>query len=164
MKRIKEIPESYNTNTEVFIMFGLTPYERRNNDLLVWNPFRELEDMEKRFFSDRMTTAFKTDIRDNGKEYILEAELPGFDKSDIGIDVENGYLTITANHAEEKDEKDKKGSYLRRERSYGTVSRSFDISEIEEGEISAEFNNGVLELVLPKKAEKAKVTRKIEIN
>lgn len=145
-------------------MFGLTPYERRSFDLMFRNPFRELEDMEKRFFSDGVTANFKTDIRDNGKEYILEAELPGFDKSDIGIDVENGYLTITANHTEEKDEKDKKGNYLRRERSYGTVSRSFDISEIEESEISAKFNNGVLELVLPKRAEKALTSRKIEIN
>ncbi len=145
-------------------MFGLTPYERRNGDLMFWNPLRELEDMEKRFFSDRTITNFKTDIRDNGKEYILEAELPGFDKNDIGIDVENGYLTITASHTEEKDEKDKKGNYLRRERSYGTLSRSFDISEIEEGEISAKFSNGVLELVLPKRAEKAQMSRKIEIN
>lgn len=145
-------------------MFGLTPYERRNGDLMFFNPFKELEDMEKRFFSDRTLTNFKTDIRDTGKEYVLEAELPGFDKSDIGIDVQNGYLTITAEHREEKDEKDKKGNYLRRERSYGSLSRSFDVSEIEEGEITASFNNGVLELVLPKKAEKAEVTRKIEIN
>ncbi len=145
-------------------MFGITPYERRNSDLMFFNPFRELEDFEKNFFRTSAPAAFRTDIRDEGKEYVLEAELPGFDKSDIGIDVNDGYLTITASHSEEKDEKDKKGNYLRRERSYGSVSRSFDVSEIEEEAISAKFNNGVLELILPKKAEKAQISRKIEIN
>ncbi|MGN1347518.1 MAG: Hsp20/alpha crystallin family protein [Acutalibacteraceae bacterium] len=145
-------------------MFGLTPYERRNNDLMFFSPFKELEDMEKRFFGDRMPVNFKTDIRDTGKEFVLEAELPGFDKSDIGIDVKDGYLTITATHSEENDEKDKKGNYLRRERSYGSMTRSFDVSDIEENAITASFNNGVLELILPKKEDKAEVSRKIEIN
>ena len=111
-------------------MFGLTPYERRNNDLMFFSPFKELEDMEKRFFGDRIPVNFKTDIRDTGKEFVLEAELPGFDKSDIGIDVKDGYLTITATHSEENDEKDKKGNYVYRERSFGTYSRSFDISGV----------------------------------
>ncbi|MGN0443712.1 MAG: Hsp20/alpha crystallin family protein [Acutalibacteraceae bacterium] len=145
-------------------MFGLTPYERRNNDLMFFSPFKELEDMEKRFFGDRIPVNFKTDIRDTGKEFVLEAELPGFDKSDIGIDVKDGYLTITATHSEENDEKDKKGNYLRRERSYGSMTRSFDVSDIEENAITASFNNGVLELILPKKEDKAEVSRKIEIN
>lgn len=145
-------------------MFGLTPYERRNNDLMFFSPFKELEDMEKRFFGDRIPVNFKTDIRDTGKEFVLEAELPGFDKSDIGIDVKDGYLTITASHSEENDEKDKKGNYLRRERSYGSMTRSFDVSDIEENAITASFNNGVLELILPKKEDKAEVSRKIEIN
>ena len=144
-------------------MFGLTPYERRNNDLMFFSPFKELEDMEKRFFGDRIPVNFKTDIRDTGKEFVLEAELPGFDKSDIGIDVKDGYLTITASHSEENDEKDKKGNYLRRERSYGSMTRSFDVSDIEENAITASFNNGVLELILPKKEDKAEVSRKIEI-
>ena len=145
-------------------MFGLTPYERRNNNLMFWDPFRELENIEKKFWNDRSVQTFCTDIRDNGKEYILEAELPGYDKSDIGIDVKDGCLTITASHSEEKDEKDKKGNYLRRERSFGSVTRSFDVSEIEEGGISASFSNGVLELVLPKKTAKEEVARKIDIN
>lgn len=144
-------------------MFGLTPYERRN-DALFFNPFKELEDIEKRFWGDRAPAAFRTDIRDTGKEYVLEAELPGYDKSEIGIDVNDGYLTISATHSEEKDEKDKKGNYLRKERTYGSMTRSFDVSEIEESEITASFRNGILELVLPKKAEKAQVSRKIDIN
>lgn len=145
-------------------MFGITPYARRNGDLMFFDPFKELESMEKNFFTDTRTANFKTDIRDTGKEFVLEAELPGFDKNDIGIDVKDGYLTITANRSQEKEEKDQKGNYLRRERFYGSLSRTFDVSEIEENAITASFNNGVLELVLPKKAEKTEVTRKIEIN
>lgn len=145
-------------------MFGITPYERRNNSLMFWDPFKELENMEKKFWGERMPSNFRTDIRDNGKEFILEAELPGFDKEDIGIDVKDGYLTINASHTEKNDEKDKNGSYLRRERSFGSMTRSFDISAIEEEGITASFRNGILELTLPKKAEKEEVTRKIEIN
>lgn len=145
-------------------MFGLTPYERRNNSLMFWDPFKELENMEKKFWGERTLPDFRTDIRDNGKEYILEAELPGYDKEDIGIDVKDGCLTISATHSQEKDEKDKNGNYLRRERSYGSMTRSFDVSAIEEEGITASFKNGVLELTLPKKTEKEEITRKIEIN
>lgn len=144
-------------------MFGLTPYERRRNDLMFWDPFKEFEDIEKKFWGDRTAIGFRTDIRDNGGEYILEAELPGYDKDDIEIDVNEGCLRITAAHNEEKDEKNEKGSYLRRERICGSVSRSFDVSEIEEEKITASFKNGILELVLPKKAEKTPVSRKITI-
>ena len=145
-------------------MFGLMPYERRNSGVSFYNPFKELEEFEKRFFSERVPRDFRTDIRDNGKEYILEADLPGFKKEDISIDVKSGYLTITASHSENKDEKDKEGNYLRRERSYGSFTRSFDVSEVEEDNITASFNNGVLELKLPKKEAKENVTRKIDIN
>ena len=144
-------------------MFGLTPYERRNNDLMFFSPFKELEDMEKRFFGDRIPVNFKTDIRDTGKEFVLEAELPGFDKSDIGIDVKDGYLTITATHSEENDEKDKKGNYVYRERSFGTYSRSFDISGVRTQDISAKYNDGVLTLTLPKLQETKPETRRLEI-
>lgn len=166
MKRIKDAPEAeYNIkHMEVIIMFGLTPYERRNNDLMFFNPFREIEEMEKKFFNDRTTAAFRTDIRENGSEYILEAELPGFKKEEIDIDVNDGCLTIKAEHSAEKDEKDKNGGWLRKERSFSSMTRSFDVSEIEEEAITASLENGILKLTLPKKAEKPEVTRKVEIN
>lgn len=145
-------------------MFGLTPYERRNA-IGYYNPFKELEDFEKKFFSSTVPSFadFKTDIRDDGKNYILESELPGFDRNDINIDINNGILTVSAERNSTTDEKNKEGNYIRRERSYGTYSRSFDVSGIDENNITASFNNGILELILPKKEEKKNEARKIEI-
>ena len=74
-------------------MFELTPYERRHQRAL-FNPFRDMENFEKNFWGDMAATDFKTDIKDNGKEYVLEAELPGFKKEDIHVDIEDGYMTI----------------------------------------------------------------------
>ena len=142
-------------------MFGLTPYERRNT-LRNYDIFKEMEDFDKRFWQPEKIN-FKTDIIDNGKEYLLEADLPGFKKEDINIDVSEGYLTITAARNEEKDEKNDKGEYIRRERSYGSFSRSFDISEIDETAIKASFENGVLKLTLPKLEAQERSPKKIEI-
>ena len=145
-------------------MFGLMPYERRSN-IGYYNPFKELEEFEKRLFSNQsITPQFRTDIRDTEKEYILEADLPGFDKEDISLSIENGYLTVSAEHKTNEEEKDEKGNYIRRERSYGSYSRCFDISGIDEDAISASFKNGVLELRLPKETEKKIAAKKIEIN
>ena len=79
--------------TEESIMFELTPYERRHQRAL-FNPFRDMENFEKNFWGDMAVTDFKTDIKDNGKEYVLEAELPGFKKEDIHVDIEDGYSQI----------------------------------------------------------------------
>ena len=93
---------------------------------------------------------FRTDIRDAGDRFILEAELPGFQKEDIKLDLKDGILTISAQHSENKDEKDDKGQYIRRERRYGSFTRSFDVTGVDEEHITASYNNGVLELSLPK--------------
>lgn len=146
---------------EVITMFGLTPYERRGA-LGNYDIFKEMEEFDKHFWPSGKVS-FKTDIIDNGKEFILEADLPGFKKEDINIDVSGGYLTITASRNEEKDEKNDKGEYIRRERSYGSFSRTFDISEINESEIKANFENGVLKLTLPKAEAQEQSPKKIEI-
>ena len=142
-------------------MFGLTPYERYNT-LGNYDIFKEMEDFGKNFWQYGKAD-FKTDIIDKGKEYVLEAELPGFKKEDISVDVKDGYLTISATRNEEKDEKNEKGEYIRRERRYGSFSRSFDISQIDQAGISAGFENGVLKLVLPKINSHEKEIKKIEI-
>ena len=97
-------------------MFELTPYERRHQRAL-FNPFRDMENFEKNFWGDMAATDFKTDIKDNGKEYVLEAELPGFKKEDIHVDIEDGYMTISAERSNETEKKDDKGNFVRRERS-----------------------------------------------
>ena len=107
------------------------------------------------FFNDDMLSkfnssgSFKTDIKETPEEYIVHAELPGVKKEDIKIDYNNNYLTISATRNNESEEK--KDNYIRRERSYGSVSRGFYISNVNKDSIKAKFDNGVLNIELPKK-------------
>lgn len=133
-------------------MFELTPYERRHQRAL-FNPFRDMDNFEKSFWGDMAVADFKTDIKDNGKEYVLEADLPGFKKEDIHVDIEDGYLTISAERNSESEKKDDKGNFVRRERSYGSFSRSFDVSSVKTDAITGEYKDGVLTLTMPKKEE-----------
>lgn len=128
-------------------MFGMLPFER-NDD----NFFDIFDNFERKFFNNTNANipAFRTDIRDAGDRFILEAELPGFNKEDIKLDLKDGILTISAEHTEKDDEKDQKGQYLRRERRYGSFCRSFDVTGVDENGITAAYNNGILELSLPK--------------
>ena len=93
----------------------------------------------------------------------MEAELPGFNKEDISIDLNGDSLMITARHNSESGEKDDKGNYVRRERKFGSFSRSFDVSGIDTTAIKAAYNNGILELTLPKKGEVTPASRSIQI-
>ena len=128
-------------------MFGMIPFERSDD-----NFFDLFDNFERKFFgnSNAAIPDFRTDIRDAGDRFVLEAELPGFNKEDIKLDVKDGILTISAQHTENKDEKDDKGNYIRRERRYGSFTRSFDITGVDDEHITASYNNGVLELNLPK--------------
>ena len=128
-------------------MFGMLPFERGND-----NTFDTFDKFMRNFFDHSNTSlpAFRTDIRDAGDKFILEAELPGFEKEDIKLDLKDGILTISAEHNENSDQKDEKGNYIRRERRYGSFSRSFDVTGIDEGNITATYQNGVLALNLPK--------------
>ena len=140
-------------------MFGLTPY-RSNFNVSAYDPWKEMEEFERRFFGQR-TPAMKTDIRETENAYILESDLPGFSREDIHAEINNGYLTIRAEHKSENE--DKNESYLRRERSYGSFSRTFDLDGIDAEAITASFKNGVLTLELPKMQQKVEEARKVEI-
>ena len=99
----------------------------------------------------------KTDIRetDDAKAYRFAVELPGFKKDEISLDLQDGYLTISAEKGLDKDEEDKKGRILRQERYAGACSRSFYVGEdVEAGEVAAKFENGILQLSIPKKEHK----------
>ena len=139
-------------------MFGMIPFDRRDSSL-----FDMLDNFERNFFgtSNTTTSTFRTDIRDEGDKFVLEAELPGFKKEDITLDLKDGVLTISAQHSAENEEK--KDNYIRRERRYGTFSRSFDVSGIQEDRITAAYNNGVLELSLPKAQPVVPASRQIDI-
>ena len=93
----------------------------------------------------------KTDVKEDENGYHLDIELPGYKKDDIKAELKEGYMTITATKAEDKDEKDKKGNYIRRERYQGTSSRSFYVGEeVKEEDIKAKFEDGILKVFVPK--------------
>jgi HSP20 family protein len=119
-----------------------------------------MEEFEKRFFGQR-TPAMKTDIREADGAYILDCDLPGFAREDVSAEIKNGYLTI---RAERKADNETADSYLRRERSYGSFSRTFDLEGIDAEAITATFKDGVLTLNLPKIKVKVDEGRKVEIN
>lgn len=140
-------------------MYGLTPFGGTGFGL--WDAFN---DFDKNFFGGKMPlNNCKTDIRDDGNKYVLESELPGFEKEDIKLDISGTQLTIAAEHSTNNDEKDDKGNYIRRERSFGSYKRSFDIGDIDTEAISAEYKNGILTIELPKKAPEAPVSKRLEI-
>ena len=114
-------------------------------------------------FGENAVRDFKTDIRDNGESYLLEAELPGFKKEDIAVNLEGDTLTIRAERSDSTEEKDSKGNYIKRERVYGSFSRSFDMTGIRTEDIAAAYEDGILKLTLPKKQETLPASRKLEI-
>ncbi len=103
----------------------------------------------------------KTDIRETDREYIIEADMPGFDKKDIQVELVDDKLTISAKKDESMDVEDR--NYIRKERRYGTVSRSFSVQSIVHEGVKAEYKNGVLTITLPKDEEAIKRGRNIEI-
>ena len=103
------------------------------------------------FTSSNTTKLMKTDIQEKDDKYILDMDLPGYDKEDIKAQLKDGYLTISAQKNTSNDEKDEEGNYVRRERYCGKCSRSFYVGDsIKEEDIKASFNNGILELTFPK--------------
>lgn len=98
----------------------------------------------------------KTDIRETDNGYELDIDLPGYSKDDVKLALKEGYLTVSASKAENNDEKDKEGNYIRRERYCGSMSRSFYVGEaVTADEVHAKFEDGILKLSIPKKDPKA---------
>ena len=98
----------------------------------------------------------KTDVRETENTYELDVDLPGFKKDEINAQLKNGYLTVFAAKGLDKDEQDKKGNYIRRERYSGSMSRSFYIGEgVTKEDIHAKYEDGILKLSIPKKDHKA---------
>ena len=142
-------------------MFELTPYFRSNRKAAqVYDPFREMEDMERRFFGNSVQS-FRSDIKDEGNAYLIETDMPGFRKEDIDLDVKDGVLTISAKH--QADDRTAADNYICRERRTGSFSRSFTLDGIQEDAIRASYQDGVLELILPKRQEVLPQCHKIQI-
>ena len=141
-------------------MFELIPFSSRRFSL--YDPFSVFDDW---FSSDRSGgrfSSFRTDIREEEDRYILKADLPGCSRENVEVTVEDDRLTISARRSEESGAEDDRG-YLRRERSWGSFCRSFDLSAVDADNIGAAYSDGVLTLTLPKKEERRSSSRKLEI-
>lgn len=130
-------------------MLALTPF-RRHSLMGGYDPFREFENLERRFFGEARLPEFRIDIREEAGGYILEADLPGYKKSDIGIELEGSYMTVRAERNTESAE-ETAGKYLRNERVLGSIERIFDISGVDPDSLHASYENGVLSIRMQKK-------------
>ncbi len=142
----------------------LKPYRKNENE--IFDPFLDLDMMERAMFGypeTRKQGYIRTDIKEKDNEYILEAELPGFKKEDVDVEVADGYLTISASHNYEHDEKDKEGNFVMHERRSGSFKRSYDTTGIDVANIKASFENGVLTLEMPKLVEQKPESKHLEI-
>ncbi len=109
---------------------------------------------------NRTHNYMRTDVKENEREYVMEVELPGMDKKDIGLNVSDGYLNISVQKSEkEQDEKEK---YIRRERSY-SCSRSYYIGDVNKEDIKAKYENGILRISIPKETPKEPASSTITI-
>lgn len=116
--------------------------------------FPAIPDAQKALYGKHAKNLMKTDVKETDTEYELIVDLPGFKKEDVTLNLENGYLTITAEKGLEKDE-DEKGSYVRKERWSGSCSRSFYLGDgVRAEDIKAKMEDGILTLTFPKEVKK----------
>lgn len=128
---------------------------RRKNEFdLIGDLFRDP------FFTEHESNVMKTDIKEKSDKYLIDIELPGYEKDAIKIDIDDGYLTVHAEMKSDKEEKEE-GKFVRKERYIGSCSRSFYVgTEIQSEDIRASFKNGMLQIEIPKKDEKKELPEK----
>ena len=133
-------------------IFGENLFDDFFNDFPFYDYDKEMKNTEKKLYGRKASHVMKTDIRELDNGYEVVVDLPGFTKDEVQATLENGYLTISAAKGLDKDEEDKKGKYIRKERYAGTMQRSFYVGDaITHEDIKAKFENGVLTLNVPKK-------------
>lgn len=149
-------------------MRDMVPFRRRNG-LAPIDIFKDFfgRNLIDDFFASSMlpmgmSGGFRADIKETEKEYVVEAELPGYNKEDIEIDLVDNRLTISAQKNEEVNEE--RENYIRKERRVGQVSRSFMVSGIKNQEVKAEYVDGLLRVTLPKEEESKPRSTRIDIN
>ncbi len=121
----------------------MVPRKRNDFDL-----FDEIFDDP--FFTRVDTRLMKTDIKEKKDKYVVDVDLPGYDKDDIKIEINNGYLTVTAEKSNSEEDKEE-GRYIRKERYSGQCSRSFYVGDnVKDSDVKASFKNGILTLEFPK--------------
>ncbi|QNU67489.1 Hsp20/alpha crystallin family protein [Ruminiclostridium herbifermentans] len=144
-------------------MFGIVPF--RNNNIQGRSGLFDIDNMFNDFFNEPFmgivsASSIKADIKENENEFVIDAEIPGVNKEDIKLDLKNDRLTISVEKTEES--KEEKNNYIRRERRYGSTSRSFCVQNVKAEDVSAKYENGILTIILPK-SEAKKLSSRIEI-
>ena len=145
-------PSIFNDSFDLFDHFYQDPWFGIND--------RDFKNIEKKLYGHRAKNIMNTDIKESDNEYEMEIDLPGFSKDEITVELNDGYLTVSAAKGMSKDEAEseeeaKKGNYIRRERYSGSCQRSFYVGDaITQDEIKASFKHGILRLDIPKKEEK----------
>ncbi len=115
-------------------------------------PRHDFADVDRKLYGKHAANVMKTDVHEHDEGYEVDIDLPGFKKDEISLNLENGYLSVSAAKGIEKDDKDKKGRLIRQERYSGAMQRSFFVGDaITEEDIKAKFEDGVLRLSIPKK-------------
>lgn len=149
-------------------MFGLTPFNRRQNGMIRRGGPVDFRDIFDSFFNDSFFPAFfpegsgiRADIRETDREYIVDAEVPGVNKEDIKLDLKDDVLTISVERNEQLNEE--RENYIRRERRYGSYSRSFYVENVRHEDVTAKYKDGILTVVLPKAEGENNRKRRIEI-
>ncbi|MBQ8920213.1 MAG: Hsp20/alpha crystallin family protein [Acidaminococcaceae bacterium] len=137
-------------------IFGENLFDDWMNDSGLMNPSAFFGKTHSPLYGKHASNIMKTDIRENKESYDVIVDLPGFKKEGIQVQLEDGYLTITAAKSLNKDEKNEEGKYIRQERYTGSCTRSFYVgTAITEEDIKAKFEDGTLRLNIPKKDPKA---------
>ena len=133
-------------------IFGENLFDDFMNDFR----FPAFPDVDKELYGKHAKNLMKTDVRETKDGYEVDVDLPGFKKDNISAQLQDGYLTISASKGLDKDEQEKDGTYIRKERYSGSMSRSFYVGEgVTQDDVHAKFEDGILRLSLPKKDVKS---------
>ncbi len=124
------------------------------DDFFDFPTFRDFDRADRKLYGKHANGLMKTDVRENEGNYELDIDLPGFKKDEISLTLDNGYLIVGAAKTVNEDEKDSKGKMLRQERFSGAMQRSFYVGDgLNENDVRAKFEDGVLSLTFPKEKE-----------
>ena len=148
-------------------MFGLTPY-RKNSDIAkrgVWSPWADFDRAMETIFGGwhfpDLRSNIKMDVKETDKEYIVDAEIPGFKREDIKLELDDNMLTIQAQ--KDENEKEEGDEFIRKEIRRSYAARSIYVGNINKEDIKAKYDNGILHIVLPKDEQEIEKRKNIDI-